>query len=141
MPDWTTLIKPELLILIPFLFACGVMIKNIPKIPDWIIPLALWIVGMVFAVLYLCIFNHFSAMTIPMGIVQGTFLAMTTVGANQLIKQITVNRPADKASKNSQKELTAENKTLEEELPKNEKLQEEKEEQSFNDMNEKNDEI
>lgn len=97
---WNQLIKLELLVLMPFLYGLGVLIKNTPNIKDWLIPYILLGISIVITVVYIAfvIGEGFNGKTIVMAIIQGTFLALATVGGNELYKQATCGRKEDNAA-------------------------------------------
>lgn len=80
-------IKPELLILVPCLYALGMMFKNSNLIKDKYIPLVLTGVSLVLSNLYVLGTGGFSAVNLFTGIVQGVLCVATAVYANQLTKQ------------------------------------------------------
>ena len=83
MQDIIQYVQEEALILVPVLFVLGLLFKNTPRVPDWTIPWALLVIGIVLAVLLL---------GDPLqGIIQGVLVAGATVLAHQLVKQ-TVER-------------------------------------------------
>jgi hypothetical protein len=71
-------------VLIPALYLLGLFMKKVPKIPDWVIPLALLGLGILGAVLLV-------GFTID-GVIQGVLVAGVTVFVNQAYKQIAVKR-------------------------------------------------
>ncbi|HOV68938.1 MAG TPA: phage holin family protein [Clostridia bacterium] len=83
--DFEAYIKPELLILIPVLYVMGMLLKKLPKIPDWIIPF-----GLLGVSLMLCIAMIGWSVQ---AIIQAVFVAAATVFGNQLIKQGTERDP------------------------------------------------
>lgn len=85
-----TAIKPELLIMMPVLYTIAELIKK-TKVKTWKIPFILWGVSILLTFLYLLTVYTF-VQCIYTGIVQGTFLAMATVGSNQFYKQATEKR-------------------------------------------------
>ncbi len=89
--DYSKYLKPELLILIPVLYAVGAFIKS-TKAPDWLIPFILGGAGIVLATIWTfstsvesgwqaCLTALFT------GITQGIIAAAASVYVNQLIKQ------------------------------------------------------
>lgn len=74
-------IDAELLILVPVLWIVGAIVKRTPKIPDWAIPYALVILGVILAGLM----KGFTAGTVAQGIIA----AGVAVLGHQLIKQPT----------------------------------------------------
>ena len=80
-------IKPELFVLIPCLYALGMMFKNSNLIKDKYIPLVLTGVSLVLSNLYVLGTGGFSAVNLFTGIVQGVLCVATAVYANQLTKQ------------------------------------------------------
>lgn len=83
--DIITFIKPEALVLVPFLLILGKMVKTTPKVQDWMIPWILGTVGMVCAVLIVCLpMGRFTPEGILQGIIQGMLAAGTSVYIHQL---------------------------------------------------------
>ena len=78
--DFWSYIQPEVYILIPALYLIGLFIKKIPGAPDWIIPFALLVLGLIGSVVII-------GFTIY-GVIQGVFVAGITVFTNQAWKQI-----------------------------------------------------
>jgi MFS superfamily sulfate permease-like transporter len=72
-------IAEQILVLVPVLFVIGLLLKNTPKVPDWIIPWALLVIGIVLAVLLIG--------DLLQGIIQGVLVAGVTVLTHQLVKQ------------------------------------------------------
>lgn len=73
----------EAYVLVPVLYVIGVFLKRTPKVPDWLIPWILMVLGMVGAF-------FLSGMKLN-GILQGVLVTGVTVFANQLYKQ-TINK-------------------------------------------------
>ena len=80
-------IKPELFILIPFIYGLGMILKETNLIKDKYIPLVLTAVSLALANLYVIGTGGFSAVNLFTGIVQGVLCVATAVYANQLTKQ------------------------------------------------------
>jgi len=79
MNDIIQFVQEQMLILVPVLFVIGVILKNTPRVPDWTIPWALLVLGIVLAIFLL---------GDPLqGIIQGVLVAGVTVLAHQLVKQ------------------------------------------------------
>ena len=79
--DVMTYIIDKAIILIPALIIIGQLIKNIPDIPDWIIPLALLVPG-VLGTMALAGWD-------VAGAVQGILVTGAAVYGNQVWKQVT----------------------------------------------------
>lgn len=88
--DFMNYIVKESYILIPVLYILGTFLKETPKLPDWLIPWILLVLGMAGGF-------FLSGMKFE-GILQGVLIAGTTVFANQLYKQTAVKRIADRAN-------------------------------------------
>lgn len=89
--DFTEYVMPELLVLIPVLYAIGVWIKA-SKVPDHRIPFILGGLGIILSGLWLFATKDFDgsktiALAIFTALVQGVLVAAAAVFANQLIKQ------------------------------------------------------
>ena len=85
-------IQPELLVLVPVLYAIGVGMKKSERIKDNYIPAILGIIGIVLAGLWCCSTANLSsgqdiATCIFAAITQGILCASASVFVNQLIKQ------------------------------------------------------
>lgn len=87
-----TLIKPELLVLVPVLIIIGMTLKKTSIIKDWSIPMALGGLGMVFSVLILGFNNGFNPSVILDGMLQGILSAGMSVYIHQLTIQTTIKR-------------------------------------------------
>lgn len=85
--DFTTYITPELLVLVPVLYALGMTLKQTKKIKDNYIPAILTGVGIVMSCMWLFI-GGINAASIFSGIVQGILVAAAAVYSNQLLKQL-----------------------------------------------------
>lgn len=72
-------VPEQLIIVIAVLGGVGVLLKNTPNIPDWIIPYVLMIIGVVAAISI----NGFSTTSI----LQGVIASFCSTGVNQLFKQ------------------------------------------------------
>lgn len=71
------------MVLVPVLFVIGLLLKNTPKVPDWLIP---WVLLTVSVALTTSLIDD------PVqGVIQGVLVAGATVMGHQLIKQ-TVER-------------------------------------------------
>jgi hypothetical protein len=84
-------IKPELLILVPVLFAAGILLKK-TRVKDYNIPLILGIIGTILSMIWVISTSlNFSwqgvLAEIFTGITQGILTAAVSVYVNQLIKQ------------------------------------------------------
>lgn len=73
-------------ILIPVLWVIGEFLKSTPKVPDWMIPWILLVLGVVISIA--------TALQTPLteAIIQGVIVAGLAVFANELIKQTTIKR-------------------------------------------------
>jgi len=72
-------ISEEALILIPVLYVIGMMLKNTPKVKDWLIPYILLVIGILGAISIL-------GLSVK-SVIQGILVTGATVYTNQLIKQ------------------------------------------------------
>ena len=99
--DWNIIIeyvRPELLILIPFIWILGLFLKKTPQWRmDWLIPFILLVISIVFAVLWIAVYlgEGFVGPVILYGIVQGVIIAGLAVFGNEIIKQFRVKRLDD----------------------------------------------
>ena len=90
--DFLSYIKPELLILIPVLYALGLFFKSSKKISDNTIPVLLMVISIVLVLVWVFMGGVPStgqeiATAIFTAIVQGVLLAAVAVFVNQLYKQ------------------------------------------------------
>lgn len=85
--DYLKYIQPELLVLIPTLYAIGSIIKNTEKVNDKYIPVILTVIGIVLSCIYILSTEGISSMSIFTAIVQGVLVTAGAVYSNQLIKQ------------------------------------------------------
>lgn len=88
---WTDYVKPELAVLLPVLWLLGFAIKK-SKYKDEIIPIVLFIVGMLLSALYIFATEPLAtaqqwAMAAFVAITQGALYAGFAIGGNQLIRQ------------------------------------------------------
>lgn len=75
----TGYILEHCLVLIPALWVIGVLLKNTPKVPNWLIPYVLLVCGVVGACFLV-------GLTVD-GVVQGVLVAGVAVLGHQLLKQ------------------------------------------------------
>lgn len=85
--DFLNYIQPELLVLVPALYALGSIIKNTEKINDKYIPLMLTVIGIVLSCIYVLGTEGITAISIFTAFVQGVLVAAAAVYSHQLIKQ------------------------------------------------------
>lgn len=91
-------IRPELFILIVFIWVVGLFLKKVPWFTDeWKIPFILWAIALIFTILYVAVVigEGFTAPVFIANIIQGTLIAGVAVFFNELIKQATVKRKID----------------------------------------------
>lgn len=104
--DWAQVIefiRPELFILVVFLWCLGLFLKKVPWFKaEWMIPLILLIVSLVFTIIYLAIVmsEGFTSAVFVIGIIQGVILAAVTVFGNEVIKQVVKKRVEEKGKCN-----------------------------------------
>lgn len=92
-------IKPELFILVVFLWCLGLFLKKAPWFKaEWAIPFILLGVSVIFTIVYIAVVlgEGFLPEVIITGIIQATIIAALAVFGNELIKQGTVKRKEDK---------------------------------------------
>lgn len=85
-------IRPELLVLVPVLYAIGMGLKTAQAFQDKYIPIMLGVIGVVLAALWVVATSTFTspqdvAMAIFTAIVQGILVAGGSVYVNQVVKQ------------------------------------------------------
>jgi hypothetical protein len=87
--EFKDFIKPELLVLIPVLLGFASQLKNTPAIPDYVIPLVIDFLGIVFAGIYVGATDTSGnlLMSIFTGATQGMLCALAAIGVHQTIKQ------------------------------------------------------
>lgn len=88
-------IRPELFILVVFLYCVGMFLKiNEAFNKNWMIPYILLAVSFVITLAYVSIFlgEGFGAQVIVAVIIQAVLIAAVTVFGNELIKQVLVKR-------------------------------------------------
>ncbi len=93
--DIMNYIYPEMIILIPVLIILGLMLKSIPFIKDWTIPIILGIISIVLASLIITSKNGLTLVAIANGIIQGILCSGMAVYIHQLTIQIKVKRLSD----------------------------------------------
>ncbi|MDW7673799.1 MAG: phage holin family protein [Bacillota bacterium] len=92
-------IRPELFILIVFLWCLGLFLKRAPWFNDeWSIPFILLGISLIVTVIYMAIVLGlgFNPEVIVTGIVQAVIIAALAVFGNELLKQGIVKRQADR---------------------------------------------
>ena len=90
--DYTTYIKPELLVLIPVLIFIGYCLKTSAAVKDKLIPALLAVVGVVLAAFYVLATTNIDApqdgaQAVFTAIVQGFLCAAGAVFGDQIVKQ------------------------------------------------------
>ena len=90
--DYTTYIKPELLVLIPVLIFIGYCLKTSASVKDKLIPALLAAVGVVLAAVYVLATTNIAspqdgAQAVFTSIVQGFLCAAGAVFGDQIVKQ------------------------------------------------------
>ncbi len=99
--DWSLILsfmKPELGILVVFIWCLGLFLKRLPAFKaEWIIPMILLVVSIIVTVLYigLVIEGGFTPTNIVSAVIQGVIIASLAVFGNEIIKQISVKRLDD----------------------------------------------
>lgn len=100
--DWSMIlqfIRPELLILVVFLWCLGLFLKKAPWFKaEWMIPFILLGASLIVTIVYMAVVINlgFSAEVIVTGIIEAVIIAALTVFGNEAMKQITVKRAKDK---------------------------------------------
>lgn len=103
--DWTSIlqfVRPELFILIVFIWCLGLFLKKAPWFTDeWKIPFILLFIAVMFAILYIAIVigEGFTAPVIVSAIIQGVIIGALAVFGNEAIKQYFVKRLEDSSRK------------------------------------------
>ena len=87
-------INPALLIMIVFIYCIGLFLKKLKGFKDWLIPLTLLVIAIVFTILYIAfvVGEGLTIVVIINGVIQGTICASVAVFGDNVIKQITVKR-------------------------------------------------
>lgn len=91
-------IRPELFILVLFLYSVGLFLKlwtGFKK--EWMIPYILLLISFLITLAYVSIFRGegFSGPVVVAAIIESVMIAAVTVFGNELIEQITVKRKED----------------------------------------------
>lgn len=81
--EFTSYLVDKMLILVPMMYIIGMVIKNTPKVSDWLIPWILLGLGVLGALAI----GLTSGMNVVDAVLQGILATGVTVFANQLIKQ------------------------------------------------------
>ena len=92
-------VRPELFILVVFLWCLGLFLKKAPWFrAEWAIPFILLGVSVIFTIVYIAIVlgEGFLPEVIIMGIIQATIIAALAVFGNELLKQGFVKRVEDR---------------------------------------------
>lgn len=77
--DLMQFVGEQFIWLVPCLIVFGMILKNIPKFPDWCIPISLLIVGILVA----AFFGNWTKESFIQGIICG----LASTGLHQLVKQ------------------------------------------------------
>ena len=91
-------VRPELIILVVFIWAIGLFLKKAPWFKsEWQIPFILLAISILFAILWIAIVigEGWAAAVIISAIVQGVLVAALAVFGNEAFKQIKYKRPID----------------------------------------------
>lgn len=82
-------VKPELLLLIPILMGIASQLKAMPKVPDYIIPVVIDVLGVLLAGLYVAATGTAEGLLMGMftGATQGLLCALSAIGLHQTVKQ------------------------------------------------------
>lgn len=100
--DWNSIvsfIKPELFVLIIFLYCLGLFLKKIPSFQtDWLIPIILLGVSLFITIIYMGIVveGKFTGVVIVTAVIQSVIIAAIAVFGNEMIKQLTQRRKLNK---------------------------------------------
>lgn len=92
--DWMEFVKPELLILVPVLYAIGAGLKR-SKTDDRFIPLILGAVGVLLASLYVLSGEAIGFGAAFSAVTQGILCAGLSVYSNQVYKQLSKPKETD----------------------------------------------
>lgn len=87
MYDFEQYISPELVILIPVVYAIGMYLKSSELLKDKFIPLTLGVFSVVMCFLYEIAVKDFSIELVFTSIVQGILIASVSVYANNVYRQ------------------------------------------------------
>ncbi len=99
--DWNTVlnfVRPELLILVIFVWCLGLFLKKTPAFKqEWIIPMILLVVSIIITVLYIAfvIGDGLTAASVISAVIQGVIIAALAVFGNEILKQSTIKRIDD----------------------------------------------
>lgn len=102
MSNIVEFIRPELFILVVFLWCLGLFLKKAPWFSaEWMIPFILLGVSFVVTIVYMAIVvgAGFNAVVVVTGIIQAVLIAAVAVFGNEIIKQLLVKRADDSVSK------------------------------------------
>lgn len=82
-------IKPELLLLVPILMGIASQMKKAPKVPDWVIPFTIDLLGIFFAGLFVGAQADSAnlLMAVFTGTTQGLLCSLAAIGLHQTVKQ------------------------------------------------------
>lgn len=97
--DFSTYIEPKYYIIVVLLYGIGFIMKDSPKLENWVIPATLAVVGAILVTL-----SEIGSGN-PMNInyvIQGAVCGLTAVGTNQIIKQ-TVEKSDKKETDDTEK--------------------------------------
>ncbi|GKX27798.1 hypothetical protein SH1V18_02780 [Vallitalea longa] len=99
--DWNSIIsfiRPELFVLIIFLYCLGLFLKKIPAFTaEWLIPIILLGVSLFITIIYMgvVIEGKFTPVVIVTAVIQSVIIAAIAVFGNEIIKQLTQKRKMD----------------------------------------------
>lgn len=96
--DWNTIIsfiRPELSVLIIFLYCLGLFLKKVPAFTaEWLIPIILLGVSLFITIIYMGVVveGKFTPVVIVTAVIQSVIIAAIAVFGNEIIKQLTNKR-------------------------------------------------
>lgn len=96
------LIKPELFILVVFLWCIGLFLKKTPWFTaDWMIPFILLGISLVITILYIAVVfgGGFTPLVFVTGVIQAVLIAALSVFGNEVLKQLGIKRDEYKNTK------------------------------------------
>jgi len=100
--DWNAIIsfiRPELFVLIIFLYCLGLFLKKIPVFTaEWLIPIILLGVSLFITIIYMGVVveGKFIPEVIVTAVIQSVIIAAIAVFGNEMIKQLTNKRKLDR---------------------------------------------
>lgn len=122
--NFMELVKPELFIMVPFLYGIGYVMSRVPKVKDWMINIMITIISLGVVMLYMFAFmpDGKAMQTAVSAIIQSVIIAMATIISEHTIEKLIVNKTENITAKQIEDTPKTDIKSLSDEVKKIEHL-------------------